>query len=210
LKTLETFGNAQVLSSPKMMAMNNQTAILKVVDNLVYFTVREDVVAGNTNTNNTVARTSTPHTIPVGVVMSVTPQISETGDVTLIVRPTISREKENDRVEDPANEGNLIPQIQVREMESVLQVSSGQTVVLGGLMQDAVSRSDNAVPGLSALPLVGDLFKSKNNQAKKSELVIFLKPTVIKRASLDSAELQSFKQFLPENLPPLTTDEPAD
>jgi general secretion pathway protein D len=202
LHALEKFGNARVLSSPKMMAINNQPAILKVVNNLVYFTVKQDVVAGNTNTNSTVATTSTPHTVPVGVVMSVTPQISDTGEVTLLVRPTISRRSVSDGnpkgVEDPVNKGSFIPEIRVQEMESVLKVDSGQTAVLGGLMQDVVTTNTQGVPGISKIPYVGKLFESDDDQNTKTELVIFLRPTVITNASLESDELQSYKQYLPE------------
>ncbi|HQR61028.1 MAG TPA: pilus (MSHA type) biogenesis protein MshL [Methylophilaceae bacterium] len=214
IRALETFGNARVLSSPKLMALNNQTAILKVVDNLVYFTIEAQVAAGNTNSNNLIAYTTTPHTIPVGVVMSMTPQISDNGAVTLNVRPTISRKV--GEVQDPnpsLSQGvgrtvtSTIPEIEVREMESVLQVDSGQSVVLGGLMQDQVAKKTDGVPGLSKLPLIGKLFQGKENFATKTELVIFLRPTVIRRPSLNTEELKNFKQFLPEELPPLTTDE---
>jgi MSHA biogenesis protein MshL len=213
LNALQTFGNARVLSSPKLMALNNQTAILKAVDNLVYFTVESQTSQATTGgTLNTA--TSTPHTIPVGVVMSVTPQISDIGGVTLIVRPTISSQLPSvsnkcQGVSDPLHDTSCIPEIRVREMESVLQVSSGQTVVLGGLMQDSVQKNDNAIPGLSQLPFLGKLFQSKNDTTTKSEIVIFLRPTVVSRASLDSEELKSFKQYLPDQLP-VTANEPAN
>lgn len=207
IRLLETFGNTRVLSSPKLMALNSQTAILKVVNNLVYFTVKSDTTTPATGPAVT-NKTSTPHTVPVGVVMSVTPQINENGAVTLNVRPTISRSVGNG-VEDPVNPGSFVPEIQVREMESVLQVGSGQTVVLGGLMEDTVDNNTDAVPGVSKLPLIGKLFQGKDNTAKKTELIIFLRPTVIPNASLESDELNKFKQFLPDQLPVVTTDEPA-
>jgi general secretion pathway protein D len=208
LHALEKFGTARVLSSPKMMAINNQTAILKVVNNLVYFTIEQDVVAGNTNTNSTVATTSTPHTVPVGVVMSVTPQIADTGAVTLLVRPTISRK--SGEVEDPVNKGSFIPEIRVQEMESVLKVDSGQTAVLGGLMQDIVTTDTQGVPVISKIPYIGKLFQSSDDRNTKTELVIFLRPTVIFNASLESDELKSFKQYLPGQQLQRTTDEPVN
>ena len=207
LHALEKFGTTHVLSSPKMMALNNQPAILKVVNNLVYFTIVQDAVPGNTNTNSTVATTSTPHTVPVGVVMSVTPQIADTGAVTLIVRPTISRQ--SDEVEDPVNKGSFIPEITVQEMESVLKVDSAQTAVLGGLMQDVVTKDTQGVPVISKIPYLGKLFQSNDDKTTKTELVIFLRPTVIQNASLESDELQSFKQFLPSQQLQQTTDESA-
>ncbi len=215
LRLLESFGNTKVLSSPKLMALNNQTAILKVVDNLVYFTAESSVVAGNTNTNNAISITTTPHTVPVGVVMSVTPQVNDNGSVILNVRPTISRKAGEVQDPNPAllnttTVQSKIPQIQVREMESVLQVNSGQTIVLGGLMQDDVTKNTDAVPTISKLPLIGKLFQGKDDTVKKTELVIFLRPTVIPNASLESDELKSFKQFLPDQLPTTSADEPAN
>ncbi len=224
VRLLQTFGNAKVLSSPKMMVLNSQTAILKVVDNLVYFTIESSIAGGTATTAALQSFTTTPHTIPVGVWMSVTPQVNENGAVTLNVRPTIAR-KSGD-VQDPnpnlaavgatptsparAGISSTIPQIQVREMESMLQVNSGNTVILGGLMQDDISNITNGVPGLLDVPVVGNAFKAKNNTVKKTELVIFLRPTVIPNASLESDELQSFKQYLPSTQLQQKFDEPAN
>ncbi|HEX4985615.1 MAG TPA: secretin N-terminal domain-containing protein [Burkholderiales bacterium] len=201
LKLLEQFGNTRVLSSPKLMAINNQTALLKVVDNLVYFTL-ESQVQTSANVAAIQTFTSTARTVPVGLVMSVTPQISDNGAVSLTVRPTISRRLRD--VLDPnpdlakANVQNPVPEIQIREMESVLQVSSGNTIVLGGLMQDNVRRDRDAIPGLGRLPSpVGDAFSYRDEAVSKTELIIFIKPTVILNPSLDSDELKFFKRFLP-------------
>ena len=203
LKLLESFGDIRVLSSPKLMALNNQTALLKVVDNLVYFSIEVQPgtnLAGGGSTNPTYSTTA--HTVPVGVVMSVTPQINDSGVVTLVVRPTISRNT-GKVARDPnpdlakANVVNEVPIIQVREMESVLQVLSGQTVILGGLMQDDSSRSRDGVAGLARLPGVGDAFSYRDESASKTELVIFLRPTTISNPSLESEELKSFSRYLP-------------
>ncbi len=197
---LQQFGDTKVLSSPKLMVLNNQTAVLKVVDNLVYFTVQAQISQSNSNgAQNLQSITTTPNTVPVGVVMSVTPQISDSGNVNVDVRPTISRVLSF--VQDPnpqlVNIPSQIPQIQVREMESILQIASGNTAVLGGLMQDEVIRNTDAVPGLSNIPGIGKAFKGKNDATQKNELVIFLRPTVITNPSLESDELQSYKQYLP-------------
>lgn len=195
INLLEQFGKTAVLSSPKLMVLNNQTAVLKVVDNLVYFTVKTDTVAGTNGSPAIVNSTSTAHTVPVGVVMTVTPQINNTGNVNINVRPTVSRKV--DDAQDPVNENNLIPVIQVREMESMLQIASGSTAVLGGLMQDEVRNNTDKVPGVSKVPVVGKVFTGKNDASRKTELVIFLRPTVISNASLESDELSSYKQYLP-------------
>jgi MSHA biogenesis protein MshL len=200
IRLLKQFGDTKVLSSPKLMVLNNQTAVLKVVDNLVYFTVQVQTnLVANAGSSNSV--TTTPNTVPVGVVMSVTPQISDSSIVNVNVRPTISRAV-GKGVQDPNpllkdTVPSFIPQIQVREMESMLQISSGSTAVLGGLMQDEIQRNSDQVPGLSSIPGVGNVFKGRDDANKKTELVIFLRPTIITNPSLESDELQSYKQYLP-------------
>ncbi|TCV80068.1 pilus (MSHA type) biogenesis protein MshL [Sulfurirhabdus autotrophica] len=202
---LESFGKTRVLSSPKIMALNNQTALLKVVNNTVYFTV--DVQQGSTSsTTGLVVQptyTSTPHTVPVGIVLSVTPQINENDVVSLTVRPTISRITGFKDDPNPAlGSGssripNQVPEIQVREMESVLQISSGQTVILGGLMQDDISRNRDGIPELSRLDGIGSLFGQREEKTSQTELVIFLRPTVITNPTLESDELKFYQRFLP-------------
>ncbi|EUJ09348.1 MSHA-type pilus biogenesis protein MshL [Methylophilaceae bacterium 11] len=202
---LKQFGDTKVLSSPKLMVLNNQTAVLKVVDNLVYFTVQAQQSQGAVGGGILSTVTTTPNTVPVGVVMSVTPQINEAGTVNINVRPTISRVLSFVRDPNPQLNGangalvipSQIPQIQVREMESMLQINSGNTAVLGGLMQDDIQRNSDKVPGLSEIPGVGKVFTGRDDANKKTELVIFLRPTVIFNASLESDELQTFKQYLP-------------
>jgi general secretion pathway protein D len=187
------------MSSPKIMALNNQTSILKVADNVVYFEVdATSNVAGDsgvvTNIFNTTAKT-----VPVGFVMNVTPFITKDKEVLLNIRPTITRILRF--VNDPnpalaaADVVSQIPEIQVREMESVLRVSSGSTAVLGGLMSDASQENDSGLPGLHDVENVGVLFGTKTREFVKSELVIFLRPRIIEDASLETS-LQDYKKFL--------------
>jgi MSHA type pilus biogenesis protein MshL len=196
---LKQFGDTKVLSSPKLMVLNNQTAVLKVVDNIVYFTVEsQQSTVGGTVGGILSTVTTTPNTVAVGMVMSVTPQINDTGNVNINVRPTISsvidfKADPNPNLTVPS----LIPEIRVREMESVLRINSGDTAVLGGLMQDEIRKDSDSVPGLSEIPGVGNVFKGVDASNRKTELVIFLRPTVISNASLESDELNSFKKYLP-------------
>ncbi len=199
---LESFGDTKVLSSPKLMALNNQTALLKVVNNLVYFTIKADTVS-TASVGTTTTFTTTPQTVPVGVVMSVLPQINENGMVSLTVRPTISRQVGT--VDDPnpelkknnLNISNRIPVIQVREMESLLQVQSGQTVVLGGLIQDDSNNARDGLPVLSRPEGVGAVFGQHERLNSQTELVIFLRPIVVTDPSLESNELRQFQRLLP-------------
>jgi general secretion pathway protein D len=197
---LRQFGDIRVLSSPKIMAINNQTALLKVVDNLVYFTIEAETTITDGVANTTF--TSSVHTVPVGFVMSVTPQINDTDTVILNIRPTISRVISYVRDPNPSlastNVESSIPQIQVREMDSILRINSGQTAVLGGLIQDGVDLKRSGTPVLSELPVIGDAFSYRNNQVSKTELVIFLRPRVIRDASV-GGDLADYQRYLPEN-----------
>lgn len=204
ISLLQSFGDIRVLSSPKLMALNNQTALLKVVNNVVYFSI--DVQQSTITTGGVVVPptfATQAHTIPVGVVMSVTPQINANGEVILTVRPTISRVTGFKNDPNPAlGTGatrivNAVPEVEVREMESVLQVVSGQTVILGGLMQDEVNYRRDGVPGLSRLPGIGDAFSYRDEAANKTELVIFLRPTVIRQPSLAADALRPYAPYLP-------------
>ena len=197
---LESYGNTKVLSSPKLMALNNQTAMLKVVNNLVYFSVEVTPASysGGFLTSPAVY-TTTAHAVPVGIVMSVLPQISENGMVSLTVRPTISRKV--GEVSDPNPElkdvANKVPIIQVREMESLLQVRSGQTVMLGGLIQDDNNNARDGIPGLSRPEGFGAIFGQHERTNSQNELVIFLRPIVVSNPTLESEELRQFNRLLP-------------
>ena len=197
LNLLESFGTTKVLSSPRLSVLNNQTALLKVVENVVYFNIKADITPGNTNTNPIVAYTTTPQTVSVGLVMTVTPQVSDNDTVILNVRPTISSIAgmvKDPNPDIPSNVSNQVPQIRTREIESILRVSSGDIAVLGGLMEDRVDYKTGRVPLLGQVPVAGELFTSRNNSARKSELVIFLRPVVIRDPSLggDYAGLQGY------------------
>ncbi|MEO8441498.1 MAG: secretin N-terminal domain-containing protein [Betaproteobacteria bacterium] len=222
---LNQFGNTRVLSSPKLMAINNQTALLKVVNNVVYFNIESTTTtAANVGTNTTF--NTTAQTVPVGMVMTMTPQINENGQVTITIRPTITAI--TSFVNDPnpslcsvqiaaSNNGNClvnpVPQIQTREMESVLQLVSGQTAVLGGLMQESAGYNRNSIPGAGNPANTGflsEVFGARNDKLTKSELVIFLRSTIITTPSLESDELKIFKKFLPQQTQTPTEAQPGE
>jgi general secretion pathway protein D len=196
LSLLETFGKVKVLSSPKISVLNNQTAMLKVVDNIVYFLIKNDSTTTTTGTTNNF--TSTPQSVSVGLVMSVTPQISENGSILLNVRPTISSLKGAGKLDPTPNLGaqNIVPEIQTREMESMLRLSDGEVAVMGGLMEDKINYTTNEVPGLGGVPVVGNFFRNRSDTSTKTELVIFLKPTIIRDPSING-DYRSFRDQLP-------------
>ncbi len=200
INLLERFGTVKVLSSPKLSVLNNQTALLKVVDNIVYFEVKADTTT-TANVGTTTAFTTTPRSVSVGLVMSVTPQISDNDNIVLNVRPTISRVTALARDPNPsipASIPNNVPQIQTRELESVLRVSNGDIAVLGGLMEDRIDYKTGRVPILGAIPAFGEALTSRDNAVQKTELVIFLRPIVIRDPSLDG-DYRGYRDRLPSS-----------
>lgn len=209
---LESFGNVKVLSSPTLSVMNNQTAMLRVVDNLVYFSMT--VTPGTVNTltgtlSTPPTYTSSLLTSPVGFTMSLTPEINDNDTVLLNIRPSITRllgyvNDPNPSLANPClgvgtcpGVVNRIPQTSTREMESVLKIGNNQIAVLGGLMEDNMNKLTDEVPMLARIPMLGNLFQNRNDTTTKTELVIFLKPIVIKSASVDG-DFNAFRGNLPD------------
>ena len=202
LSLMESFGTLRVLSSPKISVLNNQTSVLKVVDNKVYFTLNVTPATYSNGLLTAAATYSTTiNTVPIGFLMTVVPQVSESNEVTLTLRPTISRITGYATDPNPAlsqyNIVNRIPEVQTREMESVLRVQSGDIAVLGGLMQDTRNDGSDEVPGLNRVPILSNFFKFRNDSSQKSELVIFLRPTVLYDASL-AGDFRDFRSSLSE------------
>ena len=196
LELLEEFGDVSVLSSPQIMTLNNQSAILKVVDNVVYFEVEQEsnVTQGvAASTFETIVKT-----VPVGIVMTITPLIKADDSIILNIRPSISRI--NRFVNDPNPALSItspVPEIiRVREMESMLQLKNGEIAVMGGLMQDNNRKNDNVIPGLSRIPVLGNAFRMALREYEKTELVIFLRPLIIRNPSLEG-DFSSYRQFFP-------------
>lgn len=199
LKLLASFGELHVLSTPKLSMLNNQTSLLKVVDNEVYFTIDVNAGSAATATSPAVAPSykTQLNSIPIGLLMSVTAQISESGAVVLNLRPSISRISGYALDPNPIlaqlQLSNPVPIVQTREMESIMRVQSGDLAVLGGLMQDSRSRKHDGLPGLQQAPWLANTLSFRDNERRKSELVVFLRPTVIEDASIHA----DYRQFLP-------------
>ena len=205
IKLLESFGDVRVLSSPKISVLNNQTALLRVTRDIVYFTITPStapvtITAGGGGAPVVpVAFTTTPNIAAEGFMMSVLPQINEADTIVLNVRPTIRRKVADATDPNPAlstASPNLIPIFETREFDSMLRIQSGQTAVLGGLMQDSVENIEDTIPGVNRIPLIGWLFAQQRKVNRKTELVIFLRATVIRDASVEG-DYGRFRGLLP-------------
>ncbi len=200
LELLETFGTVKVLSSPRLSVLNNQTAMLKVVEEVVYFLVDSTTTEYDDRKQARITATTTPQSVSVGMVMSVTPQISAEGEITLNVRPTISGISgfKDDPNPSLGSIPNRVPQIRTREIESMLRLRSGEIAVLGGLMEDRIDHDTGRIPLLGDLPVVGELFTRRDNAVRRTELLIFLRPLLIDEPGLQ-AGYASYAAHLPDD-----------
>ncbi|MDX5408557.1 MAG: pilus (MSHA type) biogenesis protein MshL [Chromatiaceae bacterium] len=180
INLLETQGNAQVLSSPRVTAMNNQKAVIKVGQDEYFVTnVSTDTIVGTGGTTSSPNITLQPFFS--GIALDVTPQIDQNGSVILHVHPSVTETAEQNKTIRFSNEQIVLPlaQSNIRESDTIIRARSGEIVVIGGLMQTVTSDSESRTPVLGSIPLLGKLFTSVNKVEKKKELVILLKPTVV-------------------------------
>jgi MSHA biogenesis protein MshL len=178
---LETQGDLQVLSSPRIATLNNQKAVLKVGTD-EFFVTNVTTNTSTTGTTTTQSPTITVSPFFSGVALDVTPQIDENNQIILHVHPSVSSVVEKTKNIDLGTSGNFrlpLASSTVSESDTIVRVSNGNIVAIGGLMKESQTRDTSQVPWLGSTPIVGNLFGSKRRTSFKSELVILLKPTVI-------------------------------
>jgi general secretion pathway protein D len=209
LKLLEQFGDVRVLSSPKLSVLNNQTAILRVTRDIIYFNITPSgtpvAVSGGGTAVVQPSFTTTPNIAAEGFMMAVLPQVSAADSIVLNVRPTIRRRVDSVTDPNPALQPtasnpnavpNVIPVFETREFDSMLRLQSGQIGVLAGLMQDIVENTDTGIPGIRSIPIIGEILSNRSDLSRKSELVIFLRATVIQDPSLEG-DFRALRHQLP-------------
>jgi general secretion pathway protein D len=231
LQFVQGFGTTRTLSSPRITVTNNHTAVLKVAENQVYFSLTATVTSTPSTNGGTPSQTATYtsqlHTVPIGVVMTVQPVIdSEKDQVTLNLRPSVSNHSGD--VSDPAVglmlasacagsvtgacsptsissavTNSNVPVVEVREMDSVVTVPSGDILVMGGMMQTKTQKQETGVPGAADIPLLGNLFKVQSHETDVTELVIFLKATIVHNPSesIDWADKDVYKRYMQDPRP---------
>ena len=178
LDALETQGDVRVLSSPGVTALNNQRAVFNVTTEEVFFAVTREPIrdaSGNVIQFQTQVETQP---VAVGIVMDVLPQISSDDVVTMNVRPMVTSLKEIVEFEQDDNFARA-PVVDRREMDTMVRVRNGETHVIGGLIQTREEETRTGVPILKDIPFVGWLFGRTVTNERRSELVIFITPTII-------------------------------
>lgn len=190
IELLGTQGDVQVLSSPRVSTLNNQKAVIKVGTDEFFVTDVSSTTTTGTATTTTPDITLTPFFS--GIALDVTPQINQQGEVILHIRPSVSEVRDQTKNITVAGETQTLPLAfsSVRESDSIIRASSGQLVVIGGLMKNRRINDVASVPGLGDVPVVGSLFKHRRDSVLKNELVILLRPVVIDSDQTWSASLR--------------------
>lgn len=205
MKMIEGFGVTRTLSNPRITVMNNQQAVLTFAKNQTYYTVTGSLqqnvatsTGGTTSVNLPVTISSSLHTIPLGVILALQPSIDlDTQEITMHVRPTLSTQVD-EGINDPAVEllkqsiiatsgstadvsqiNSKVPIVQVRELDTVLKAKSGDVMIIGGLIQHKDQNSDEGVPFLSRIPLLGNAAKRAEKSSNVTETVILMQATII-------------------------------
>ena len=179
INLLETQGNVQILSSPRVTATNNQKAVIKVGQDEYFVTDVSTTTTTGTSTTTTPELTLTPFFS--GIALDVTPQINDKGEVILHIHPSVTETSEQEKVVSLSGDSIVLPlaQSNIRESDTIIRAKSGEIVVIGGLMQSSVNDARSKTPLLSDIPLVGGLFTQKSEVEQKKELVILVKATVV-------------------------------
>lgn len=179
LRALEQQGDVRVLSSPRVSTLNNQRAVINVGTDEVFFTVTRQPVIGPTGATIGFTTQVQPQQIAVGILLDVVPQIGPDNTITMNIRPVVT---DVIRVEEVSLEDGTqvrAPVIDRRETDTMVRVRTGETVAIGGLMRTRREVRTSGIPLLKDIPLLGVLFRSKQEREEQRELVIFLTPSVV-------------------------------
>jgi MSHA biogenesis protein MshL len=173
---LKTQGNLNVLSSPRVSTVNNQKAVIKVGSDAFFVTKQDITQSTAVGGQPTIATELAPFFS--GIALDVTPQIDDTGNINMHIHPSVSDVSEK-KISIGTSQTISTALSSIQESDNIVRASSGQIIVIGGLMKEASTDEDASVPLLGDIPVLGNLFKHKKVTRIKKELVILLKPTVI-------------------------------
>ncbi len=196
LSALAREGRLQVLSAPRLSALNNQKAILRVVREEAFFLQNSQQTA----TSGVIASTIqiTPVVVPVGIVLDIQPQVGEDGSITLAVNPSVSEIASVRTFSVTGGNGASasLPVVDRRDLDTVVRMRSGETLVLAGIIKTKEGLDDRGVPWLRRVPWLGALFNKKEKTKTHTELAIFITPTLVDDSTQQGEVLRGTEQRL--------------
>lgn len=185
---LGSSGDTKVVSSPKVLTMNNQQALITVGDNINY-RIPEDTT-NTATTTTTLTTTYTNYSIFIGVLLNITPEISEDNEIILRINPSVSNFKYSSDDAKTTNPREIAPDTQEKKLSTVVKVKDGSTIILGGLIANTKGKEESSVPLLSSIPLLGEAFKHSADTISTNELVFVITPRIIGTKGTDKATLK--------------------
>ena len=184
---LGSSGETKVVSSPKVLTMNNQQALITIGDNINYRVPEE---SSSTETGSSLATTYTNYSIFIGVLLNITPEISENNEIILRINPSVSNFKYTDDDTRTTIPREIAPDTSEKKLSTVVKVKDGSTIILGGLITSNKGKENSSVPLLSSIPLLGEAFKHTADTVSTSELVFVITPRIIGDKGSDKATLK--------------------
>jgi MSHA type pilus biogenesis protein MshL len=181
INALKQQGDLKTVAQPRLRALNNQTAFIKVGEDRPFFRLQQSTTfnqGGTTTPYNQTQESFSVSTITIGTILAVTPQIDANGVITLDVLPAITRLQS---IVTSPDGRQTAPVTEVKQASTIVRLKDGETAIIGGLISEESGESTRSVPFLGALPVVGRAFKSKATLRNRTELVIFLTPRLIPR-----------------------------
>ncbi|WP_286682945.1 pilus (MSHA type) biogenesis protein MshL [Sulfurospirillum sp. MES] len=185
---LASNGDTRVVSSPKVLTMNNQQALITVGDNINY-RVPEDTT-NTATTTSTLTTTYTNYSIFIGILLNITPEISEDNEIILRINPSVSNFKYSDDDTKTTNPREIAPDTTEKKLSTVVKVKDGSTIILGGLIANTKGKEASNVPVLSSIPLLGEAFKHSADTISTTELVFVITPRIIGAKGTDKTTLK--------------------
>jgi MSHA biogenesis protein MshL len=178
LDALQTQGKVETVSQPRLRTLNNQSALIKVGQDKPFFRQSSTIITGTTPTTTS---STEIQTVTIGTVLSITPQIAEDGWITLDISPVITRLIATEEAPSSAGSGTTAtaPVVDVKQASTVVRVKDNNTIILAGLIQNEKTKTLRKMPLLADIPLLGHVFTGKYTSERKSELVIFVTPTIV-------------------------------
>jgi MSHA biogenesis protein MshL len=180
ISALKQQGEVKTVAQPRLRALNNQTAFIKVGEDRPFFRLQQSTSFQQGGTGAPVNQTQesfSVSTITIGTILAVTPQIDSQGVITLDVLPAITRLQS---IVTSPDGRQTAPVTEVKQASTIVRLRDGETAVIGGLIAEESGESTRAVPGLGSVPLVGRAFRSKAALRTRTELVIFLTPKLVR------------------------------
>jgi general secretion pathway protein D len=203
IEAIQQYGTIRTLSNPRITALNNSQAVLSFALNKPFYDVTVTAPTNTTSASGVPAQSTPPtmnatvKTVPIGIILTLYPLIHiETGEITINIRPTISRDTgetvrnpsvdyaaaltTNQDIQKIITENNLgVPVVEVRELDTVLKIKSGDVIVLGGLIEHRDQNTDSGIPFLSKVPIIGNLAKKTYKTSSVKETVILIQATIL-------------------------------